>query len=281
MEGSGRFQIPALFSRDFFTSGFTMVPNLLLRYSASLNLTGTDILVLVAWFYYQQQGKDDVECRDLAQLLNLSEKSVQHSIDGMAASGLVIYNKDHSYNFTGLFEKIVDLWAEEKVQAMQAARMEAATSRAGASSIGGAKRVGRPRTPEQAPAGRPAQAGNSPAPPTGQRQPMPLPLLEIFEREFGRALSQIESATITGWCEEKGFPEELVLEALKKAVLRGALNLTYIERILEDWHKKNLRTVQEVEKYELQYLSARQSKKEKTKSRIEPDEDKYKDLFVI
>ncbi len=276
MESCGRFHIPALFSRDFFTAGFTLMPNLVLRYSARLHLASTDILVLLACFYYQQQGRNDIECRSLAKLLNLPEKIVHNSIDAMAASGLIVYNNDDTYNFAGLFEKIADLWAEEKVQAMQNARKEAATAAAGSA------------TAENAPDGnassdaRQARAELAGATPAAKMWSQHLhDLLQTFEREFGRTLSQIEIATITGWQRDKGHSDALILEALKKAVLRGVLNLTYIDRILSHWSKKNLRTVQEVDRYEEQYIAAKQPKKEKAKVKTEENNDKYKDFFVV
>ena len=79
MKGYNRFHIPALFCCDFFSAGFTLVPNLILKYSSRLNLSSNDILVLLACFYFQQQGKYELKLKDFARLLNVTEKSIKAS----------------------------------------------------------------------------------------------------------------------------------------------------------------------------------------------------------
>jgi DNA replication protein len=253
MAGYNRFHIPALFCSDFFSAGFTLVPNLILKYSSRLNLCSNDILVLLACFYFQQQGKDDLKLKDFARLLNVSEKSIKAFIEAMASRGLFIIS-GNTCDLSGLFEKITDLWAEEKVQAMQDARHEA------------------------------APAAQQTTPPGEAQSPHLHGLLRTFEQEFGRALSQIECAQILSWNEDKGCSEPVILEALKRAVLRGVLNLRYIDRILVQWSKKNLRTAQEVNNYEEQFLSSRMTNKSRKQSdreaRIKDKDDKYKDIYM-
>jgi DnaD/phage-associated family protein len=69
-------------------------------------------------------------------------------------------------------------------------------------------------------------------------------LVTVFEKEFGRPLSPIENKKIQDMGEE--FGPELVGEALGRAVLSGKLNLRYIDAILIDWHKNNLKTLREI-----------------------------------
>ena len=89
---------------------------------------------------------------------------------------------------------------------------------------------------------------------------------------------------ILSWYEDKGYSESIILEALKRAVLRGVINLNYIDRILAQWSKKNLRTAQEVNSYEEQFRSSRTTNKSKNQSdreaRIKDKEEKYKDLYM-
>ena len=47
---------------------------------------------------------------------------------------------------------------------------------------------------------------------------------------------------------EKGFSEELILEALKEAEYNGVLNLRYIDKILYEWNRKGFKTVEDVNK---------------------------------
>lgn len=71
-------------------------------------------------------------------------------------------------------------------------------------------------------------------------------LLAVFEQEFGRPLSPIEMQTIGAWLDADHYPKELVLEALREAVLNQAYSLKYIDRILLSWEKKNIKSAYQV-----------------------------------
>lgn len=72
-------------------------------------------------------------------------------------------------------------------------------------------------------------------------------IYSIFEKELGRSLSPIEYELINGWI-ECNYKEEIILAALKEAVFNGVNNFRYIDRILFDWNKKGIDTVEKVEK---------------------------------
>ena len=67
------------------------------------------------------------------------------------------------------------------------------------------------------------------------------------EQEFGRTLSPIECETIKGWI-DSNIKEELIVEALKEAVLNGVNNLKYIDKILYEWGKKGYTTSSDIKK---------------------------------
>lgn len=71
-------------------------------------------------------------------------------------------------------------------------------------------------------------------------------LFNLFEQEFGRALSPIEIEMISYWIDDDRFKPALIKAALREAVLLGKLNFRYIDRILAEWKKKGIRSVQEV-----------------------------------
>ena len=71
-------------------------------------------------------------------------------------------------------------------------------------------------------------------------------IFELIEKEFGRTLSPIEYEIIKSWLEHK-ISEELIREAVKEATFNGVSNLRYIDKILFEWNKKGITTVQEVE----------------------------------
>ena len=65
-------------------------------------------------------------------------------------------------------------------------------------------------------------------------------LYQMFEVEFGRALSPIEYQRIGQWLNEDHYKPELIQLALKEAVLNQAYSLNYIDRILISWERKNI-----------------------------------------
>lgn len=75
----------------------------------------------------------------------------------------------------------------------------------------------------------------------------PKNLFSTFEKEFGRTLSPIEYELINAW-KDKNFSEELILAALKEAVLNGVSNLRYIDKILYEWNRKGIKDPKDIEK---------------------------------
>lgn len=84
-------------------------------------------------------------------------------------------------------------------------------------------------------------------------------LFEIFEQELGRGLTPMEFEIINGWL-EIDYPEEIIICALKEATYNGVSNFRYIDRVLYEWHKKGIKTKEDVEK------NKREFKKQKTSS---------------
>ncbi len=78
-------------------------------------------------------------------------------------------------------------------------------------------------------------------------------IYKLFEQEFGRLLSPMEYETIGMWFDQDKHSPSLIRLALKEAVLAQKLSLRYIDRILFEWKKKNIRTVQEAENQSAQF----------------------------
>lgn len=87
-------------------------------------------------------------------------------------------------------------------------------------------------------------------------------IYSIFETEFGRVLSPIESENIRRWI-ENNIDEELIKEALKEAILSGVRNISYIDKIIASWMKKGYKTVDDVKR--------KKTKKEDVEEILIPD----------
>ena len=72
-------------------------------------------------------------------------------------------------------------------------------------------------------------------------------VFEIIEKEFGRTLSSMEVEIIKAWL-DNNISEDLIKEALKEAVFNGVSNLRYIDKILYEWEKDGIQSIEDVEK---------------------------------
>ncbi len=102
-------------------------------------------------------------------------------------------------------------------------------------------------------------------------------LYQVFEQEFGRGLSPLESEKIMEWQDNFGFRSDMILEALKRAVYRGKYSFAYIDTILHDWYKKNIRTPMEIEQLDVDRVSepVKTARKTKPKEKSEKNKTDY------
>ena len=78
-------------------------------------------------------------------------------------------------------------------------------------------------------------------------------IYKLLEQEFGRLLSPMELETVGMWFDQDGHKPEIIKAAVREAVLAGKISLRYIDRILFEWKKKNITSLQQVEQQSAQY----------------------------
>lgn len=70
-------------------------------------------------------------------------------------------------------------------------------------------------------------------------------IFEIIEKEFGRLLSPLEIEMIRSW----DYPIEILKLAVQEASTSGQFVIKYIDKILYNWSKANVRTVEDARRY--------------------------------
>lgn len=70
-------------------------------------------------------------------------------------------------------------------------------------------------------------------------------IFSVFENELGRLLSPMELEQIKEWVTTYKS-DDLIISALKEAVLNGVSNFRYIDAILNDWNKKGYRSKDDI-----------------------------------
>ncbi|MEH7331347.1 DnaD domain-containing protein [Neobacillus drentensis] len=70
-------------------------------------------------------------------------------------------------------------------------------------------------------------------------------LYTCFEKEFGRPLSPFECETLGMWMDDDHHDPVIIKAGLKEAVMSGKLNFRYIDRILFEWKKNGIKTIEQ------------------------------------
>jgi DNA replication protein len=70
-------------------------------------------------------------------------------------------------------------------------------------------------------------------------------IFTVFENELGKLLSPMQMETIKEWVTTYKN-EELIIMALKEAVMNGAYKFSYIDTVLNDWNKKGYKNKEDV-----------------------------------
>ena len=103
---------------------------------------------------------------------------------------------------------------------------------------------------EQEQLSRKQSSSNRISQPLGYENQDPLQLtVRQFEIEFGRLLSPIERQEIAAWINEDHYDPEVIKLALREAILAQVYNFKYVDRILLNWQRHNLTTVEQVKNY--------------------------------
>ncbi|UOE92302.1 DnaD domain-containing protein [Alkalihalobacillus sp. LMS39] len=97
-----------------------------------------------------------------------------------------------------------------------------------------------------------------------EKEETELNVYSIYEQEFSRPLSPMECETLSMWIDHDQHSPELIIAALREAVVSGKLNFRYIDRILFEWQKNHVRTVQEAKAYGEKFRKVQQKQKNDT-----------------
>lgn len=230
-----KVNITATFGSDLVFEGSTAIPNILLKVYSRIGISDFQMLLLI------QLIRLNVEERELnstpemiaefmeaepsrikRELADLMDKEIISISDYFDRSRNVVFE---GYDFEPLFLKVSDIWA-----GIRAREIEETERQLGATTFG-------------------HDYSNK------RFQDKTTQLISSFEKEFGRPLSPIEVEQIEQWADED--EALLIIEALKRAVLRGKHNFKYINSILVEWKKNNLRTLESIEEYDLDFRKRR------------------------
>jgi len=223
----------AAFGTGLWLAGATAVPNLLLRHYRRIGLTDQEMMLVIQLMRLRvEEGLLNPEAGHLTECTGLSPAEVELATRALLEKGFLGRSRYYDtrsaevvegYDFGPLFTKLAAVWAGLKMEEELEARrlMEEAAS--------------------------------------GDLLPKDEKSIYLaFEKEFGRLFTPIEIEKIKQWLAE--VSPVLVMEALRQAVLRGKHNLKYIDSIIIEWQKNNLRTVEEIRAYDQKFRNRRKTR---------------------
>lgn len=227
------------FGSAIFTSGITGIPNLFLKYYREVGITDSEMMLIIQLLRLRNEEQQlmpsaEVMAGCLAADPLLIERQIKSLLDRKVIGVTNYYsNGDGSvvqgYDFEPLVFELSEVWALNQKRELDTIAQEINTR------------------------------GNNTG--TGDNVPgltltaREKELCQTFESEFGRLLSPMEVEQIVDWLEESGI--DLILEALRQAVMRGKHNFKYIGSILREWKKNNIRTLQDVSEYQRKFKENR------------------------
>ncbi|WP_026696500.1 DnaD domain-containing protein [Alkalicoccus chagannorensis] len=74
-------------------------------------------------------------------------------------------------------------------------------------------------------------------------------LFSSFEEEFARPLTPMEMEMISMWLDEDGHSPQLIEGALREAVISSKINFRYVDRILHEWKRSGIQTLDQAKEH--------------------------------
>lgn len=206
---------------NYHKAGFSVFSNTLFKYYSHLNISEIELVLILQLEVFAQDKNYFPSNQELAASTNLSAIEISELLQGLINKEVINLEQindqegkiSNFYSLKPLYKKIDALFEQEKLSRKQS-------------------------------------SSNRISQPLGYENQDPLQLtVRQFEIEFGRLLSPIERQEIAAWINEDHYDPEVIKLALREAILAQVYNFKYVDRILLNWQRHNLTTVEQVKNY--------------------------------
>ncbi len=258
-----KVNITATFGSDLVLEGATAIPNILLKVYKKIGITDFQMMLLIQMIRLNvEEGEFYPSPEMLGTCMQSEPSTIEMALAELLKKDIIATSQYYDsgqnvlfkgYDFEPLFLKVSDIWA-----GIRAREIEESEKRLNAFDYNNDIQ--------------------------NRFEGETLELISIFEKEFGRALSPFEIEQIEQWASEIKTP--IVVEALKRAVLLGKHNFKYINGILVEWQKNNLRTLESIAEYDRDFQKRRAARGRRGKDteaspdRTESKNDSKKKAFI-
>lgn len=202
--------------------GATSVSNLLLKMYKRMSLADEEMMLLIHLLSFQQEGNRFPTLAELEERMSIGNARLIQALQKLLKEEWLAIDeyrdeqtgmRHEQYNLTPLYRKLYNAWREQQGSLHGDTYSEVAVS----------------------------------------QEMEPVGLYTRFEQAFGRPLSPIEVENIHMWTQQDGYQEELILTALREAATVGKMHIRYIDRILLEWQKQQITSVEQARHYSLQF----------------------------
>lgn len=210
-----------------FLEGSVAVPSLLLKHYRALLLTEVDVMTLIHFIsFVEKEGNTFPTLDEIQERMSASPDVVIASVQKLIREKFIAIDEDthettgfrsEQYNLTPLYKKLAKRVAEQQL-----------------------KELAELATIVQAPSDDRVKN-----------------IYTTIENEFARPLTPMELETISNWLDKDMYKEELIMTALKEAVFAGKVHFRYIDRILLDWSRNRVSTVDQAKEYSQRFRQSR------------------------
>ena len=218
---------------QIINEGHVSVPRLLLNYYVSVGLHEEDAFFLIRLHSFIEQGNSFPTPEELAHAMTYSPQACLDKIQQLMQKGVLTIeeHQNESKNYYSEVYSLIPLW-ERIFKAIEQEEAEKAAAK------------------------------------NDENEES---LYTLFEREFARPLSPIECETLAMWIDGDKHDAELIKGALKEAVLAGKLNFRYIDRILFEWKRNGIKTLEQARSYGEKFRKHQYDKKAPAKPDVKKD----------
>ena len=206
--------------KDYRILGFTTLQNGLIAYYPRLNISDAELLLIIQLEAFSQRGESFPSNEKIAANTNLSITDVGNLIQRLIDKNYLTIEQTtdsqdkigNKYSLDNLYDEL-DKYIDKNILIKDSRHNETIAV-------------------------------------TNNLENNPIDYLSRkVEVEFGRYLSPIEREEIAQWLSIDHYTPEIIELALREAVLSQAYSLKYIDRILLNWQRHNLKTTDEEQRF--------------------------------
>lgn len=231
LRGEKRFMDSQLL--QLLQEGATSVSNLLLKMYKRMSLADDEMMLLIHLLSFQQEGNRFPTLTELEERMSMPNMRLIQSLQKLLKEEWIRIDefidpqtgmRHEQYNLTPLYRKLYQTWREQQTNSHMIESIHEPYRQTAAAAV----------------------------------DEEPVAIYGRFEQAFGRPLSPFELESIHMWAEQDGYSEELILTALREAATVGKLHIRYIDRILLEWQKQQITSVEQARQYSMNFRRNRQ-----------------------